>query len=139
MDGPRLHHPIQESKDTGGLDPQPACQRHIEPPSAPHEAERTHLVHYVGRYGFHSVPASALKTCTVRFDNNKYAVLATAAGRPVEVHAYAECIVIRRDGVVLGEHARAFGRGQTVYDPCHYVPVLARKLGALLNGAPFKD
>ena len=26
-----------------------------------------------------------------------------------------------------------------VYDPWHYVPVLARKPGALPNGAPFKD
>ena len=31
-----------------------------------------------------------------------------------------------------------FGHGQTVYDPWHYVPVLARKPGALRNGAPFK-
>ena len=28
---------------------------------------------------------------------------------------------------------------QTAYDPWHYVPVLARKPGALRNGAPFKD
>ena len=27
----------------------------------------------------------------------------------------------------------------TVYDPWHYVPVLAIKPGALRNGAPFKD
>ena len=31
------------------------------------------------------------------------------------------------------------GRGQTIYNPWHYVPVLARKPGALRNGAPFKD
>lgn len=92
------------------------------------EAERPHLVPYVGRFDyFHSVPTSVWNTCTVRFDNNKYSVLATAVGRPVDVHAYAERIVIRQDGVVVGEHARAFGRGQTVYDPWHYVPVLARK------------
>ena len=30
----------------------------------------------------------------------------------------------------------SFGRGQTVYDPWHYVPGLARKPGALRNGAP---
>jgi hypothetical protein len=30
-------------------------------------------------------------------------------------------------------------RGETTYDPWHYVPVLARKTGALRNGAPFKD
>ncbi|AGT09457.1 transposase [Paracoccus aminophilus JCM 7686] len=66
-------------------------------------------------------------------------MLATAVGRPVEVHAYADRITIRQDGVVVGEHARVFGRGQTVYDPWHYVPVLARKPGALRNGAPFRD
>jgi hypothetical protein len=85
------------------------------------------------------VPASVSKTCTVRFDNNKYSVLATAVGRPVEVHAYAERIVIRQYGMIVGDHARVFGRGHTVYDPWHYVPVLKRKPGALRNGAPFKD
>ena len=59
--------------------------------------------------------------------------------RPVEVRAYAERIEIRQDGRVVGEHRRCFGRDQTVYDPWHYVPVLARKPGALRNGAPFKD
>ena len=70
---------------------------------------------------------------------NKYSVISTAVGRPVEVHAYAERVVIRQDGVVVGEHPRCFGRAETIYDPWHYVPVLARKPGALRNGAPFKD
>ena len=47
--------------------------------------------------------------------------------------------MIRQDGRIVGEHARSFGRGETIYDPWHYVPVLARKPGALRNGAPFKD
>jgi hypothetical protein len=34
---------------------------------------------------------------------------------------------------------RAFGRGKIEYDPWRYAPVLARKPGALRNGAPFKD
>ena len=89
--------------------------------------------------GFHAVPASVSKTCLVRFDSNKYSVAARAVGRPVEVHAYADRIVIRQDGEIVAEHARRFGRDQTVYDPWHYVPVLARKPGALRNGAPFKD
>jgi transposase len=104
------------------------------------ETERPKLIPYVGRFdGFHAVPASVSKTCLVRFDNNKYSVAASAVGRPVEVHAYAERIVIRQDGRVVAEHPRAFGRGETTYDPWHYVPVLARKPGALRNGAPFKD
>src|SRR6201997_1395279 len=104
------------------------------------EVERPRLVPYAGRFdGFHAVTASVSKTCLVRFDNNKYSVVASAVGRPVEVQAYADRIVIRQDGRIVGEHPRSFGRGDTVYDPWHYVPVLARKPGALRNGAPFKD
>ena len=104
------------------------------------EAERPSLVPYTGRFdGFHAIPAAVSKTCLVRFDNNRYSVAASAVGRPVEIRAYAERIEIRQDGRVVGEHARCFGRDQTVYDPWHYVPVLARKPGALRNGAPFKD
>ena len=95
---------------------------------------------YAGRFdGFHAVPASISKTCLVRFDNNKYSVAASAVGRPVEVRAYADRIELRQDGRLVGEHARSFGRDQTVFNPWHYVPVLARKPGALRNGAPFKD
>src|SRR6266404_747918 len=104
------------------------------------EAERAHLVPYARRFdGCHAVQASVSKTCLVRFDNNKYSVTASAVGRPVEIRAYADRIVIRQDGEVVGEHARRFGRQQTAYDPWHYVPVLARKPGALRDGAPFKD
>ena len=104
------------------------------------EEERPKLVPLRGRFdGFHAVSASVSKTCLVRFDNNKYSVKASAVGRPVEVQAYAACIVIRQDGIVVGEHRRRFGREETAYNPWHYVPVLARKPGALRNGAPFKD
>ena len=104
------------------------------------EAERASLVPYRGRFdGFHAVTASVSKTCLVRFDSNKHSVPAAAVGRPVEVRAHADRIEIRQDGKVVGAHRRAFGRGATVYDPWHYVPVLARKPGALRNGAPFKD
>ncbi|WP_246173131.1 IS21 family transposase, partial [Nitrospirillum amazonense] len=104
------------------------------------EAERPSLVGYAGRFdGFHATPASVSKTCLVRFDHNKYSVAAKAVGRPVEVQAYADRIELRQDGQVVGTHARCFGRDRTIYDPWHYVPVLARKPGALRNGAPFKD
>ena len=104
------------------------------------EAERPSLVPYAGRFdGFHAVPASVSKTCLVRFDNNKYSVAASAVGRPVEIRAYADRIEVRQEGRVVAAHPRSFGRDQTVFDPWHYVPVLARKPGALRNGAPFKD
>ena len=103
-------------------------------------AERSALIAYRGPFdGFHALPASVSKTLLVRFDYNKYSVHAKAAGRPVDIHAYADRIVVRQDGEVVGEHARRFGRDQTIYDPWHYLPVLVRKPGALRNGAPFKD
>src|ERR1700682_6184019 len=104
------------------------------------EDERGALVQVPGRFdGFHATTASVSKTCLVRFDTNKYSVSSRAVGRPVEVQAYADRIVIRQDGVIVAEHARCFGRNETIYDPWHYVPVLARKPGALRNGAPSKD
>jgi hypothetical protein len=104
------------------------------------EEERPKLIPHRGRFdGFHALPASVSKTCLARFDNNKYLVSASAVGRPVDIHAYADRIVIRQDGRTVAEHRRCYGRGETIYDPWHYVPVLARKPGALRNGAPFKD
>jgi hypothetical protein len=76
------------------------------------------------------VPASVSKTCLVRFDNNKCSVAANAVGRPVEVQAYADRIVIRQDGRIVAEHRRSFGRGQMIYDPWHYAPVGFADLGA---------
>ena len=103
------------------------------------EAERAVLMAYRGPFdGFHALSAAVSKTCLVRFDRNRYSVNSKAVGRPVEIHAYADRIVLKQDGIVVGEHARLFGRNQTAYDPWHYVPVLARKPGALRNGAPFK-
>jgi hypothetical protein len=98
------------------------------------------LVAYRGPFdGFHAPTVAVSKTCLVRFDANKYSVMAKAVRWPVDRHAYADRIVIEQDGIVVAEHPRRFGKGQVIYDPWHYVPVLARKPGALRNGAPFKD
>jgi len=78
-------------------------------------------------------------TCLITFDRNKYSVMAQAAAGTVRVRAYADRIVARQGEAVVAEHARAFGRDRTIYDPWHYLPVLARKPGALRNGAPFQD
>jgi hypothetical protein len=66
-------------------------------------------------------------------------VAAKAARQAAQLRAYAERIVVWCNGEIVGEHRRRFGRDQTVYDPWHYLPVLARKPGALRNGQPFRD
>jgi len=75
------------------------------------ETERPSLVPYAGRFdGFHAVPASVSKTCLVRFDNNRYSVMANAVGRPVEIRAYADRIELRQDGRMVGEHPLLWSR-----------------------------
>ena len=92
------------------------------------EEERPFLMAYRGPFdGFHASEASVSKTCLVRFDNNQYSVAARAVGQTVDVRAYADRIVIRQDGEIVAEHPRSFGRGQTVYDPWHYVLILTRE------------
>jgi len=104
------------------------------------EDERAALTAFAGPFdGFHAVEATASATCLVSFDRNRYSVMARAARRAVQIRAYADRIVIRCAGEIVAEHARCFGRDHTVYDPWHYLPVLARKPGALRNGAPFQD
>ncbi len=104
------------------------------------QEEKAALVPHQGAFkGFHEKTAAVSKTCLVSFDRNRYSVSATAVGRPVQVQAYASKLVIRQDGAIVGEHARCFARDRTIYDPWHYVPVLARKPGAIRNGAPFKE
>lgn len=43
------------------------------------------------------------------------------------------------EGQEVGLHVRRFTRGETYYDWRHYLPLLARKPGALRNGEPFID
>ena len=63
----------------------------------------------------------------MRFDHNRYSVAVKAARRSAQLRAYAERVVVWCDGEIVGEHARRFGRGQTAYDPWHYLPVLAQE------------
>jgi hypothetical protein len=73
----------------------------------------------------------------VHFDRNRYSVPCEAAGKVVQIKAYAGRLKVVEGGKLLAEHKREFGRDKTVYDPWHYVPLLDRKPGALRNDAQF--
>jgi transposase len=104
------------------------------------EAERPVLQRILAPFdGFNEAEHSVSGTCLITFDRNRYSVMAKAAKRTVQVRAYADRLVVRCAGEVVAEHARHFGRDRTIYDPWHYLPILARKPGALRNGAPFQD
>jgi transposase len=103
------------------------------------EAEKAFLAPFAGTFdGFHQIEAVAQATCLISFDRNRYSVAARAARRAVQIRAYADRIVVLCDGELVAEHPRSFGRDRTIYDPWHYLPILAHKPGALRNGAPFQ-
>src|SRR3546814_441972 len=104
------------------------------------EIERSARQPMLGPFdGFNESEHAVTGTCLISFDRNRYSVLSTMARRTVQVRAYATRIVVRCGEEVVAEHARTFGRNRTIYDPWPYLPVLARKPGALRNGAPFQD
>ena len=104
-----------------------------------YEQERPYLSKVLQPFdGYGERPARVSPSSLVTFDNNRYSVECSHVGQAVQLRAYADKVVIVSDGNVIGVHEREFGRGKTVFDPWHYLPVLERKPGALRNGAPFK-
>ena len=104
------------------------------------EAERPVLQPMLAPFdGFHESQHAVTGTCLISFDRNRYSVMARVVRCVVQVRAYADRIVVRSGDEVVAEHARFFGRDRTTLDPWHYLPVLARKPGALRNGAPFQN
>jgi hypothetical protein len=103
------------------------------------EAEWPKLVPYAGQFdGFHAVPASVVQDLLGAF-RQQQVLGGRQRGR---APGRGPCLCRpHRDpsGRTDCRRASAFGRGETVYDPWHCVPVLTRKPGALRNGAPFKD
>ena len=105
-----------------------------------YEEEKPYLISLPPPFdGYGERPARVSPTSLVTYDRNRYSVYCNHVGRTVQLRVYADRIVIVKDGEVVGDHEREFGRGKTVFDPWHYLPALERKPGALRNGAPFKD
>ena len=102
------------------------------------EAEREMLIRAPKEFdGYRLEHCRVSSTCLVHFDRNRYSVPCEAAGKVVQVKAYAGRLKVVEGGKLIAEHKREFGRDKTIYDPWHYVPLLDRKPGALRNGAPF--
>jgi hypothetical protein len=92
------------------------------------DAERPALQPMLAPFdGFHESEHAVTGTCLISFDRNRYSVMAKAARRTVQVRAYADRIVVRCGDEVVAEHPRYFGRDRTIYDPWHYLPVLAKQ------------
>jgi len=78
-------------------------------------------------------------TCLAQYDRNSYSVNCSCVGQIIQCKSYADKLIFVYNGQEVGRHERRFTAGQTYYNYQHYLPILARKPGALRNGAPFKD
>ena len=83
--------------------------------------------------------------CLVRFDHNDYSVPCEFAhGRAVvqadvaHVRVFA-AEVIHEKAPLIAVHTRSHRRGQTLYEPIHYLPLVQRKPRTLDDGAPMKQ
>jgi len=89
--------------------------------------------------GYAEKECRVTSTSLVNYDRNQYSVNSKIAGKTATIRATADLIQVIKDGEVVGEHLRRFGRGKTIYDPWHYLGILERKPGGLRDGAPFKN
>ncbi len=78
-------------------------------------------------------------TSRVHFQRSRYSVPCEYAHQVISLKIYPTELVMVADGVPIARHPRAFERYLTFYDRQHYIPIVARKPGALRNGAPFVD
>jgi hypothetical protein len=105
-----------------------------------YQEEKSYFIKLAARFdGYAERPARVSPSSLVTYDRNRYSVHCDHVGKTVQMRVYADRIVIVRNGQLIGEHERHFGRGKMIFNPWHYLAVLERKPAALRNGAPFKD
>jgi hypothetical protein len=72
----------------------------------------------------------------VRYQGNDYSAPVAYGHRAVLVRGYVHQVVISCGEQVIARHPRSYQKGDFVYDPLHYLPLLERKVGALDQAAP---
>lgn len=106
-----------------------------------YEGERDKLIQLPG-YGFdccRTQHAVVSPYSTAAFDNNRYSVPTEYVGNTVQVKGHAEEVVISCEGQEIARHKRVYGYKQQIFNPHHYLGVLARKPRAFRDGLPFKN
>lgn len=104
------------------------------------EKEQPYLLRLPPHFdGYAERPARVSPSSLVSFDHNRYSVDCRQVGKTVQMRVYAARILVVRDGEIVADHVREFGRDKTIFNPWHYLPALETKPGALRNGTPFKN
>jgi transposase len=74
----------------------------------------------------------------VEFETNRYSVPADKAQRNLVLRAYPFVVEILYREEVLARHDRSYARDQDIFDPLHYLPLLAQRPGAFAHAKPLR-
>jgi len=72
----------------------------------------------------------------VRYRNNDYSVPVTFGHREAWLRGYVHEVVIGCGSEEIARHPRSYDRGDLIFNPIHYLPLLEKKVGALDQAAP---
>jgi len=89
--------------------------------------------------GYAEKAAKVSSTCLVTIQRNRYSVPCELVGQWVSTRFYPNRVSIVAGDMLVASHDRLTERDHIRYDWQHYIPLVARKPGALRNGAPFAD
>jgi len=85
------------------------------------------------------VAVKATSTAEARFATNRYSVPAAYAHQPLTLKADVATVrLYSKEGALVAEHPRCYDQHQRISDWRHYLPVLARKPGAIPFAAALK-
>ena len=83
------------------------------------------------------VSTTATSEALVVLDTNDYSVPVEYGHRPVVIRASVQTVSVYHAGELIAQHARCWEREKQVFDPVHYLSLLARKPGSLDHARPF--
>ena len=101
------------------------------------EQERSLLIACQPYYWYKTKLTHANSLSVVSYQGHKYSVPCHLAGKQLTLQIFAHHIKVVHQGQCAAQHKRSFVKNQATYNPWHYLKVLERKPGALLNGEPF--
>jgi len=74
----------------------------------------------------------------VRYKGNDYSVPVRYGYQSVFIKGFIDKIQIVHKKDIIAEHKRSYEKGESIYDPLHYLPLIERKPRALDQAAPLK-
>lgn len=80
----------------------------------------------------------ASKSSFVTYETNAYSVPVRFAHHTIQYKVFVDSVELWHQDNMVAMHSRSYDRMQYILEPEHYIPLLERKPGGLLNGRPFK-